>query len=98
MVGRADPTPERGSVPSLAITNIGTLVSGDLERGVLLADTVVCQDGKISRIGSGLDLAGVDVVLDARGTTVAPGLIDSHCHVGLVHYTLRHNTADLLDC
>ncbi len=82
---------------TLAITNIGTIVSGDLERGVIAGDTIVCEDGKISQIGSGLPVGGADVVVDAQGTTVTPGLIDSHCHVVLGDYTPRQKTVDFLD-
>lgn len=82
---------------TLAITNIGALVSGDLERGVLDADTVICQDGTIARVGRGLGPAGADVVVDAQGATVTPGLIDSHCHVVLGDYTPRQKTVGFLD-
>ncbi len=81
---------------TLAIVNIGTLVSGDLEQGVLDADCVICRDGTIAAIGRGLSAAGADVVLDAQGATVAPGLIDSHCHVVLGDYTPRQKTVDFL--
>jgi len=81
----------------LAITNIGTLVSGDLEKGVLNADSMICEDDIISHIGHGLDVSHADVLLDARGTTVAPGLIDSHCHVVLGDYTPRQRTVGFLE-
>lgn len=81
----------------LAIINIGTLVSGGLETGILDADTVICEDGAISRMGRGLDVSGADVVVDARKTTVIPGLIDSHCHVVLGDYTPRQKTVGFLD-
>jgi enamidase len=84
-------------VSTLAIVNIGTLVSGELERGILDADTVLCEDGVISRIGRGLDLSGAEVVVDAVGTTVIPGLIDSHCHVVLGDYTPRQRTVGFLE-
>src|SRR5919204_518858 len=38
-----------------------------------------------------------DVVVDCQGTTVIPGLIDSHCHVVLGDYTPRQKTVDFLD-
>lgn len=82
---------------TLAIKNIGTLVSGDMERGILDADSIICEDGIIARIGRGLDLAGAEVVVDARGTTVIPGLIDSHCHVVLGDYTPRQKTVGFLE-
>lgn len=81
----------------LAITNIGMLVSGDLERGILGADTLVCEDGKITQIGRGLNVRSADVVVDAQGTVVTPGLIDSHCHVVLGDYTPRQKTVDFLE-
>lgn len=84
---------------SLAIVNIGCLLSGDLSRGLLDADTLLCRDGKIAALGTAraVDVSGADVVLDARGSTVAPGLIDSHCHVVLGDYTPRQKTVDFLD-
>jgi enamidase len=81
----------------LAIRNIGTLVSGDLETGILDADTILCSGGVISHIGKGLDVSKADVVVDAQGTTVIPGLIDSHCHVVLGDYTPRQKTVGFLE-
>ena len=81
----------------LAIRNIGTVVSGDLEIGVLDADTILCSGGVISHIGKGLDVSKADVVVDAQGTTVIPGLIDSHCHVVLGDYTPRQRTVGFLE-
>jgi enamidase len=81
----------------LAIKNIGTLVSGDLEIGILYADTILCSGGVISHIGKGLDVSKADVVVDAQGTTVIPGLIDSHCHVVLGDYTPRQRTVGFLE-
>jgi enamidase len=81
----------------LAITNIATLVSGDLESEILEADSVICENGIISRIGRGLDVSNAEVVIDAQGTTVIPGLIDSHCHVVLGDYTPRQKTVGFLD-
>jgi enamidase len=81
----------------LAIKNIGTLVSGELEIGILDADTILCSGGVISHIGKGLDLSKADVVVDAQGTTVIPGLIDSHCHVVLGDYTPRQKTVGFLE-
>jgi len=81
----------------LAIRNIGTLVSGDLEIGILDADTILCSGRVISHIGKGLNVSKTDVVVDAQGTTVIPGLIDSHCHVVLGDYTPRQKTVGFLE-
>jgi enamidase len=87
---------------TLAVTNAGTIVSGDLGRPLIAgADTVICRDGMIAALGTGRALADeirrADRVVDARGSTVAPGLIDSHCHVVLGDYTPRQKTVDFLD-
>ena len=86
-------------MPTLGILNIGTLVSGDLTAGVLAGDSVLVEDGRIARIGDRGQTGAhdADVVLDAHGTTVMPGLIDSHCHVVLGDYTPRQKTVDFLD-
>jgi len=81
----------------LGIKNIGTLVSGDLLKGILDADSLLCEDGLITRIGRGLNVSPADVVVDAQRTTVIPGLIDSHCHVVLGDYTPRQKTVGFLD-
>jgi len=44
---------------TLAIVNIETLVSGDLDLGLLDADTVICKNGAISSIGKKLDVSGI---------------------------------------
>src|SRR5215470_4417887 len=82
---------------TLGIVNVGTMVSGDMALGILQADSVICEDGLISRIGQGLDVSGADVVIDAMGTTLIPGLIDSHCHVVLGDYTPRQKTVGFLE-
>jgi len=86
-------------MPTLGIVNVGTLVSGDLTAGVLAGDSVLVEDGRIARIGDRGQTGAhdADVVLDAHGTTVMPGLIDSHCHVVLGDYTPRQKTVDFLD-
>jgi enamidase len=82
---------------SLAIVNIGTLVSGDLEKGILDADSIICKGSVIMEMGRGLDVSHADTVVDAKGTTVIPGLIDSHCHTVLGDYTPRQKQVDFLD-
>jgi enamidase len=86
-------------MPTLGIVNIGTLVSGDLTAGVLAGDSVLVADGRIASIGDRGQTGAhdADIVLDAHGTTVMPGLIDSHCHVVLGDYTPRQKTVDFLD-
>ncbi|RZL68963.1 MAG: amidohydrolase, partial [Rhodococcus sp. (in: high G+C Gram-positive bacteria)] len=85
----------------LAIVNIGTVISGDYENPLVAgADTILASDGVITAVGRRQDLEAevnaAAVTVDAVGTTVAPGLIDSHCHVVLGDYTPRQKTVDFL--
>jgi len=84
----------------LAVVNAGTVLSGDHELPLLDADTVICDGGTITAVGGASELrdmtAAADTVVDALGSTVAPGLIDSHCHVVLGDYTPRQKTVDFL--
>ena len=61
----------------LVVRNIGLLLSGDLDNPILSADTIVAIDGRIAGVGreKDLDIDGATTVVDAHGTTVAPGLI-----------------------
>ncbi|GLY70353.1 amidohydrolase family protein [Amycolatopsis taiwanensis] len=85
----------------LAVVGAATVLSGDITAPVVPeADTVICRDGAITAVGRRADLAGEiassATVVDAQGATVAPGLIDSHCHVVLGDYTPRQKTVDFL--
>lgn len=82
---------------TLALTNIGALISGALGAGLLDADTLLVEDGRIAGVGRGLDVSRCDRILDCAGTTVAPGLIDGHVHVVLGDYTPRQKTVDFLE-
>ena len=47
------------------------------------------EEGKIKKVGyeSALNISAADKTIDCAGTTVTPGLFDSHCHVVLGDYT-----------
>ena len=77
----------------LVIRNIGLLLSGDLERPILDADALVSVEGKITAIGAAkdLDTGRADVTVDAKGSAVCPGLIDSHVHPVFGDWTPRQN-------
>jgi enamidase len=83
----------------VAVTNIGRIVSGDWRRPRLQGDTVVCADGLIVSIGtaSAQEVEAADVVIDAGGTTLVPGLIDSHVHITFGDYTPRQRTVGYLE-
>jgi enamidase len=83
----------------LVTKNIGTLLSGDLARPILDADTIVAVDGRIRAVGKAqdVDTEQADVVVDAKGTTVAPGLIDSHVHPVFGDWTPRQSQLGWID-
>jgi enamidase len=83
----------------LVIRNIGLLLSGDLDHPVLDADTVVVVDGHISAIGKRADVDQENgiTVIDAKGTTLLPGLIDSHVHPVAGDWTPRQNQLGWID-
>lgn len=79
---------------SLAIINIGRLVSGNLKDPLIDADAILISGGKIIGIGKQeeLDLEKTETVIDVKGSVVAPGLIDSHVHLVMGDYTPRQQT------
>lgn len=83
----------------LVIRNIGLLLSGDLENPILDADTVVALDGRIAAMGKvkDVDTGEADLVIDAKGTTLAPGLVDSHVHPVAGDWTPRQNQIGWID-
>jgi enamidase len=83
----------------LVIRNIGLLLSGDLERPILDADSVVAVDGRIVAIGKqkDVDAGNATTMIDARGTALTPGLIDSHVHPVSGDWTPRQNQLGWID-
>ncbi|MEA4903209.1 amidohydrolase family protein [Desulfitobacterium sp.] len=82
----------------LALTNIGKLLTGDIQNPVSKFNTIVVKDGKIAKVGNGDILKNfkVEKTVDAAGMTVSPGFIDSHVHTVLGDYTPRQKTQDYL--
>ena len=88
-----------GGPGKLVIKNIGLMLSGDLGRPILDADSVVAVDGRISAIGraTDLDFSTATTTIDANGTTLVPGLIDSHVHPVAGDWTPRQNQLGWID-
>jgi enamidase len=82
-----------GTAGKVVIRNVGLMLSGDIDRPILDADTIVTDKGVITAVGceADCDTAHADTVIDARGTCVAPGLIDSHVHPVFGDWTPRQN-------
>ena len=96
----AHDAPQASTGPTkLVIRNIGILLSGRLEEPILGADTIVATDGRITAVGreKDCDTDGATTVIDAHGTTVAPGLIDSHVHPVAGDWTPRQSQLNWID-
>src|SRR6202790_3734593 len=91
--------PQAAGPTRLVIRNIGLLLSGAMEKPILDADTIVAENGKITGIGRAkdIDAEGATTIIDANGTTVAPGLIDSHVHPVAGDWTPRQNQIGWID-
>jgi imidazolonepropionase-like amidohydrolase len=83
--------PPAASVPAepitLAIVDV-RVVTGDAGR-VLPRATVLVSGERIAQVGEGLAVPAGATVVDGRGQTLLPGLIDSHVHI--------HSAAQLED-
>src|SRR5690349_21733331 len=88
-----------GKSGKVVIKNIGLLLSGDIDRPILDADTIVVNDGLIVAVGRerDLDVAQAKTTIDAMGGAVAPGLIDSHVHPVFGDWTPRQGQLGWID-
>jgi enamidase len=86
-------------MPDLLLKNIGTLVSGNLDNPVLKHSAILIENGLIKQIGRPEELSKTPGIteVDCLGTTVIPGLIDSHCHPVLGDYTPKQNQIGFLE-
>src|SRR5581483_3641102 len=97
-MAQLEPAPTKAQ-NKVVIRNIGLLLSGDINQPILDADTVVAVNGKITAIGKSADADAerATTVIDAKGTTLAPGLIDSHVHPVAGDWTPRQNQLGWID-
>jgi len=53
---------------------------------ILESGSVVIENGLIIAVGENIDMSVKedDIIIDAHGLWVLPGLIDAHCHIGLI--------------
>src|SRR5260370_26167765 len=91
--------PEAAGATKLVMRNMGLVLSGAMEKTILDADTIVAENGRITAIGRAKDVnaEGATTLIDANGTTVAPGLIDSHVHPVAGDWTPRQNQIGWID-
>ena len=83
----------------LVIRNIGLMLSGKIEDPIYDADCLIAVGGKITAWGreKDMDTEGADTLIDANGSTLAPGLIDSHVHPVVGDYTPRQQQLHWID-
>ena len=83
----------------LVVRNIGRILSGKLEDPIFDGDCLVAEGGKITAWGKAADLdcEGATTEVDAKGVTLAPGLIDSHVHPVVGDYTPRQQQLHWID-
>ncbi len=95
----ADPAPAATGKTKLVIRNIGQILSGKIEEPLIDGDCVVCDGGKITAVGyeNDLDTDRATTVVDAKGVTLCPGLIDSHVHPVIGDYTPRQQQLNWID-
>ena len=83
----------------IAIVNIGSIVSGDLDQPLAAGDTIVTDGDCIVSVGTASTQAveACDVIIDADRATAIPGLIDSHVHITFGDFTPRQQTVGYLE-
>jgi enamidase len=79
----------------VAIVNIGTIVSGDLNEPFAKGDTII-SDIAVGTAAA-RDVEACDIVVDGDRTTAIPGLIDSHVHITFGDFTPRQQTVGYLE-
>lgn len=84
---------------SIALVGIGCSHDGGIDGHQLPGDALVVADGAIRWIGASSDVEWDEhgSVLDLRGGTLIPGLIDSHVHTTFGDYTPRQQTVGFLE-
>jgi enamidase len=94
-----DESSKSASPAKLVIRNIGLLLSGDLANPILDADTVVAIGDRIVGVGKekDVDTSAATMTIDAKGTALAPGFIDSHVHPVCGDWTPRQNQLGWID-
>ncbi|MEF8835385.1 MAG: amidohydrolase [Candidatus Thermoplasmatota archaeon] len=57
--------------------DINTITNGAFKGSILI------EDGKIVDIGKEIDIPDEAEIIDVKGKTVIPGLVEAHCHTGI---------------
>lgn len=83
----------------LVITNIGCIATGDIKNPIRKENTIVVEDKMIKEIGQEDLVAKYPdaKVIDANGSTVMPGLIDTHVHNVIGDFSPRQSILNFID-
>lgn len=79
------------------IKNIGKLFTGDINNPTSDANSILIEDGKIVEIGKDLSASEGMEVIDAKNSTVMPGLLDGHAHPVAGDWTPRQGAMSWID-
>lgn len=84
---------------TLAIVNIGDSHSGDVDGTPLPGDAIVTDHGAIAWVGDSRDVGPREheILVDAAGAVVIPGLVDSHVHTTFGDWTPRQGMLGFLE-
>ncbi len=97
------PTAKLAVAPTLDPHKAIVITGGKLltiTHGIIDNGELVIENGKISSVGTAgarKPLPAGAQVIDAKGMTVYPGLIDSETHLGLIEISAERNTNDLVE-
>ncbi|MCW5657682.1 MAG: amidohydrolase family protein [Burkholderiaceae bacterium] len=88
-----------GNSGKVVVRNVGLMLSGDIDRPILDADTIVVDNGVITAVGreKDCDIDNPRTEIDCKKTCVAPGLIDSHVHPVFGDWTPRQSQLNWID-
>ncbi len=87
-----------GQVPAPSQTDPVALTGGTiytLTDGVIEDGTILFEDGKITAVGTGIDLPSGTKQVDVSGKYIYPGLIDSYSQMGLYEIGAVDMTLDI---
>ena len=55
-----------------------------ISHGVIDKGTILIENGKITKVGKRVKIPEDTEVIDASGKVVMPGLVEAHCHIGII--------------
>ena len=77
-------------MPSVLITNVGGIVTGDWRKPLRQAETIYIEDGYVREIDS--RSSDADTIINAHGLLATPGLVDTHVHPTFGDFTPTQNS------